>query len=554
MLLPDRYNYGCLFALSGIDGINEHKNDFCGMLMPAPVTVRFDAEIPVTLSIPVPDDTAFDFVLGDMIKGRGIELVFVDCNSVAGRSEYNPEITAEGINPVIKDNCSIIAANGFFYALLKEGLSFSLARAINEETAIEKARDAIKADTDGIITKRLDYYRKMPPCPKPEYEKLYYKCLEVNRVNVYSPQDGIDCRFTTPDRLPHRHMWLWDSMFHAMAISRYDTQLAKEAIWAVLQCQRDDGFIPHMMKSRDDVSSITQPQVVAWAVLTVYNRDGDMEFLRKCAPKIDRFLDWFIRNRDDNSNCLLEWDMNFDSGNCRCDESGMDNSPRFDVSEKVDAVDCNAFMVNDCNCLAEIYRILGDEENFVKYKATADEFSWDINNQLWDDESGIYCDRTMSGNLTGILTCASFLPMFAGLCPMKRAKRMVEMLEDPEKFATAFPVPSIARDHELYGADMWRGCVWINFNYFIIKGLRFYGYGRQADRLADITLKTANRWFEETGNIFEFYDAEDKIAPWHLNRKGKQPETPDYRIKMHAITDYNWTASFLQLIMAEKEK
>lgn len=128
------------------------------------------------------------------------------------------------------------------------------------------------------------------------------------------------------------------------------------------------------------------------------------------------------------------------------------------------------------------------------------------------------------------------------------------MLEDPEKFDTAFPVPSIARDHELYGADMWRGCVWINFNYFIIKGLRFYGYGRQADKIADITLKTVNRWFEETGNIFEFYDAEDKIAPWHLNRKGRQPETPDYRIKMHAITDYNWTASFLQLIMAEKEK
>lgn len=550
MNLPGKYAYGCLFGMSGVDGVNNHADDFCGMLMPCPVTVRFDADISVSLHIPVDSETEFDYVLGDIIRAGGILLTFADCNTVIGRSESVPEIYADGADPYAIRKTQIIAANDYYYALAADGDAFALYRAKSENEAVRGAKSALQIDIEAIEQSRLDYYRRMPPCPAKEYERLYYKCLSVNRVNVYSPQDGIDCRFTTPDRLPHRHMWLWDSMFHAMAISQYDTLLAKEAILAVLQCQRPDGFIPHMMKSREDIFGITQPQVIAWAVLTVFKKDSDIEFLRRCAPAIARFLDWFIINRDKNGNGLLEWDMNFDSGNCRCDESGMDNSPRFDVDEPLDAIDCSVFMAHDCACLAEIFRLTGDTGESEKYARIADETGKKINDMLWDEEQGIYCDRTLSGKLTGVLTCSSFLPMFAGICPPERAERMIKLLEDETKFGTEFPVPSIAHDHPLYGADMWRGCVWINYNYFIIRGLMRYGYNEKAKTLARITLEKANRWFKETGNIFEFYDADDKTAPWHLNRKGKQPETPDYRVKMHAITDYNWTASFLELIIA----
>ena len=41
MKLPNRYGYGTLFGCSGIDGENRHQNDFIGMLMPQPVSIRF---------------------------------------------------------------------------------------------------------------------------------------------------------------------------------------------------------------------------------------------------------------------------------------------------------------------------------------------------------------------------------------------------------------------------------------------------------------------------------------------------------------------------------
>ncbi len=553
MKLPNRYGYGTLFGCSGIDGENRHQNDFIGMLMPQPVSIRFDAEDPVTLYIPV-NDAHIHFILPDAIESDELLLLFSDKGTLVGKTAIKPQVFIEsGVQPVINDGAALFACNGFFYALYTADDRFAFCREETAERAVQSAKQKITADLFALREQRLAYYRDKPACRRPEYEQLYYKCLSINRVNVYSPQDGFSCRFTTPDRLPHRHMWLWDSMFHAMAFAQYDTEMAKEAILAVLACQQSDGFLPHMMKSTTNLSGITQPQVVAWAVLTVYRATNDRNFLAYCAARTDKYLRWFLTHRDTNGNGLLEWKTDYSNVRCRCDESGMDNSPRFDTTETLDAIDINCFMVHDCRCLAEIYRILGKLEDAAQFEAIADSFTEKINALLWDDTVGAYCDRTVSGQLTGVLSCCSFLPLFAGVCSDEQASRLTKLLKDSETFNTPLPVPSIARNHPDYGADMWRGCVWINFNYFIIQGLRRYGYRELADELKEKTLRTIRRWFNETGAVFEFYDAENQTVPWHLNRKGPQPPVPDYRIRYHAITDFNWTACFTLLLLQESE-
>ncbi len=549
MLLPDHYGYGNLFAFSGLDGENSHSEDFAGMIMDKKLTVRFDGENPVTLFADT-GDIEFKAVLSDVMIGENIRIVFADKNTVAGIFDGEVTIFCETAPCESEGDNILIGTDGFYYSLSRRGGRFALCREKSREKAFTLSEEKLGIDIESLCEKRISYYRSLPECKRPEYEKLYYKCLEVNKLNVYSPQDGIDCRFTTPDRLPHRHMWLWDSMFHAVAISGYDISLAKDAIRAVLQCQRDDGFIPHMIKSRADISSITQPQVIAWAVLKVYDRDKDKSFLAECAYKIEKYLLWFIENRDKNRNGLFEWKTDFANTRCRCDESGMDNSPRFDTVETLDAIDCSCFMVNDCRCLSEIFSIIGESERSQKFKNIADKTAGLINECLWDENTGAYCDRTFSGELTGVLTCSSFLPLFAGVCDKSRVERLLSLLCDESKFATAFPVPSIARCNPLYGADMWRGGTWLNYNYFIASGLRRYGFESHARGLVEKTLECVGKWYDVTGNIFEFYDAEDKIAPWFLNRKGTQPEKPDYRIRYHSITDYNWSACFILLMLA----
>ena len=91
----------------------------------------------------------------------------------------------------------------------------------------------------------------------------------------------------------------------------------------------------------------------------------------------------------------------------------------------------------------------------------------------------------------------------------------------------------------------------MNINYFLILGLRKYGYIDIAEELRKRTLDAVLKWYEITGNLFEFYDADNQIWPFHLNRKGAQPKKPDYREHVHAITDYNWSACFIELLINE---
>ena len=551
MRLPNIYGYGTLFAYSGLAGDNDHgAADFVAMTMPQPLTLRFDAADPVTLQLPV-ESAVMDFVLSDVLQCRQALVVFADKNTVVGRSAVQPLLFAQTAKTEAKNDLQLLCANGYAYALLRRNGRFALCRANTAADACKAAEDALQRDPCALRDAILSYYEEKPRCRKPQYERLYYKCLSVNRVNVYSPQNGFSCRYTTPDRLPHKHMWLWDSMFHAITFAQYDPQMAKEAILAVLQCQQEDGFLPHMMKSTTVFSAITQPQVVAWAALEVYIATKDKDFLLFCADKIAAFETWFLKNRDQNGNGLLEWKTDYSNVRCRCDESGMDNSPRFDTTETLDAIDASCFMVHDCRCLADIYRMVGNEPEAARFQKIADDMAQKINDLLWDDSIGAYCDRTLSGELTHVLSVCSFLPLFAGICTPERAEKLVAHLHNDATFATPLPVASISRNHPDYGADMWRGCVWLNFNYFILRGLRQSGYPDEAQALLDRTLQSVDRWFCETGNVFEFYDAEDKTAPWHLNRKGPQPSVPDYRIRMHAITDFNWSACFTLLMIQD---
>jgi glycogen debranching enzyme len=535
MKLHNRYGYGQLFCFSGLDGETSRNDDFVAMMMDEPITLRFHFDKTVTLRIPLKENAKFNAVTGDMLDGEDFFVAFLDRNTIVGKSLEKPVVLAEDERVLDCDfYLSTEEKNGVHY--------FCFSYKGRGQVCDEMQLNALK-------TARYAYFESLPKCKEEKYEKLYYKCLSINKENVYSPEGKIPCRWTTPDRVPHRFMWLWDSAFHAMAFAQYNVEMAKNCIRAVLSLQREDGFISHMMSPQGRISEITQPQVLAWGVWTVYQKDKDKEFLRECVPALSKFLLWTMKNRDKNGNGLLEWFTEPDYTECKCGESGLDNSPRFDYDIELDAIDFSTWLCNDAKYLALIYGELGDSENTEYFYSIYNNVKEKINTLLWSEEDGLYYDRLFDGRLTKFATPSSFLPMFAGICSQAQADKMVKVLLDENRFWTEMPVPSIPRDNEYYDIDMWRGCSWLNINYFIILGLRKYGYADIAEELRARTLASVSKWYKETGNIFEFYDADNKVNPFHLKRKGEQPEQPDYKVHVHSITDYNWSACFTQLLI-----
>ncbi|MBQ8685586.1 MAG: hypothetical protein IJ514_05410 [Clostridia bacterium] len=556
MKLNDIWGYGQLFGYSGLDGKNKWEKDFIGTLTAEKIGIRFELREWIKVYFPV-EEVVFSAITGDMIdaqaQGGALFVTFADADTLVGYAPVLPEISGEKGVSVTERGEAKAYATAYDTLLVctraaKDGYTFAIHRDCGDNADM---RAYLETDIGALKKARYAYFEKLPECKNKQYEQLYYKALSVQKVNVHSAEGLVPCTWTTPDRVPHRHLWLWDSVFHALAIVTYNEELAKNSIRAILSQAHGDGFIPHMVRPTGH-SDMTQPQVLAWGVWEVYKKTGDKAFLSECAPTIARFLDWCAVNRDKDGNGLLEWSSGSDEKHCRCDESGLDNSPRFDMEEPMNVVDFSTFLAHDALYLSYIFHELGDRENGEKWKGVYERVKQKINAELWDEQDGVYYDKLFKGDFSKVLTPMSFFPLMANIPSKKQVERMVKVLTDEKLLWTKLPLATVAQTHPTFSTDMWRGGVWLNINYFIVKGLMQYGYTELAESLKTKLLDEVQKWYAVTGGVFEFYAPDGETCPFACERKGAPIDPPDWRKHIHSIIDYNWTSCFTLMFIQDE--
>ena len=553
------WGYGQLFGYSALEGPNRYYEDNILMTMKEKLCFRFEYRPHwIKMSFPNLKEISFDAVMGDFViakvDGKPFKLTFLDNDTLIGLSPVLPVFEGDnGIRHRLNRNVDVYGVDnhhlGLAYVQTEEGYLFVIHHSFSESEARSGALFALKdGDLSGEIAKKTAYYEALPDCKDKRFEDLYAKALSIQRVNVKSPEGKIDDLWTTPDRVPHRHMWMWDSAFHAMALSAYRPAVAETILLSMLKQIRSDGFLPHMANPTD-CSDVTQPCVMSYAAWFVYQRSKNISFLKEAVSYLERYLTYDMLNRDKNGNGLLEWKTEPDYEECKCGESGLDNSPRFDFDEEMDCIDFSTYFALDTEILSKIERELGREDEARHWEEISKRAKHEIQNLLWDEEDGVYYDRLFSGKRTKVLTPSSFLPLFAGISSKEQAERMVEVLTRGDELWSTFPLASISQKDPRFSNDMWRGGVWLNINYFIVSGLRRYGFEDLSRKLRDITLEKVNEWYLKTGTIFEFYDPKDEVAPFYCHRKGEPTPEPDYRKHVHSISDYNWSACFTMLLI-----
>jgi glycogen debranching enzyme len=396
---------------------------------------------------------------------------------------------------------------------------------------------------DRAIEARLQWIKSLnlPGNLSEQTRRTLTKMLSIMKTQVYSAQGSIKHRWTTPDRWPHRSMWLWDSVFHSIGWRHVDPMLAAEAIHAVLDTQQRDGFIAHIMNPHS-ISEITQPPVLALGVKLVHEFLGDGEWVDSLYPKLCDYVKWDLAHRDRDGNGLVEWAIEGDP-HCRSGESGMDNSPRFDSATLLDAVDFNSFLALECEVLAGFANRLGKPEEAKEWNSMHQRLCQLIREKLWSEEHRFFVDYDIEKQAySPVLASSGFLPLICGAADPGQAAALAQHLEDPRMFGTAFPVPSIAaKDMEHYSKDMWRGPTWINMNWLIAYGLDRYGMEEAAHRLRQQTIHHIEASCEEFGVAFEYFDDRDEVPPPQLKRKGKC--APQESAGHQAFHDYGWTAT-----------
>lgn len=420
------------------------------------------------------------------------------------------------------------------------------------DEAVQRARAACQRDLPALITARREFYRgALPPDSlSGNNRRAYYKAISVQKVNIESAQLDLPCHWTTPDRMPHRHMWMWDSAFHALGLQHIDMDLAREALKALFSKQRDDGKILLAVQpgKADREEDDTQPPILAWSLCRLCERMVQTDFVGEIYPRVVRYLEWFENNRK-NENGLYGWHIRQTDdpvSAARGGESGMDNSPRFDKAKSMTAVDLSSYMASEYWSLEKLARYLEREDDVAEWKKRRLKIAERVNELLWDDEARFYFDLDEVGEFISIKTSAGFLPMNGQIPDRDRAEALRMHLMNPNEFWAPFPVPSVSIDEPSFSNDMWRGPTWVNVNVLIYYGLMSYGFFQEARQLARISLQEIVRHYMQEGCFFEYYDAMGAVSPPELPRKGGVGTKGG--VGFGVVADLHWTAaSFVHL-------
>ena len=351
-----------------------------------------------------------------------------------------------------------------------------------------------------------------------------YEVLKKNTIHSKNAPWG-DVPVVSPWSGPCAGIWNWDSAFHAMTVSRFDTPLAKSCIDAFTAFQLPFGMFPDVIHVDGRIcDNYGKPPVLPWATLIVFRRDGDRDFLRRNFDRYVKNASFWEENRCDRGLFYYSAQQHPEAEDYLHPrwESGWDNSPRWDEFPIVDlfAIDLNCYMVLFYRAMAEMAEILGEKRQDWDAKAKA--LAGRIEATLFDETRNTYADRNRkNGKFLTVLSPASFMPLYIGTASQERAAAMEALAANPKKFYPG--MPTVTYDCPAFSKDYWRGQTWLNVAFFAVKGLADYGFCKTAGEIREYILSMA--YDNLPRGIFENYDS--------VNRRGLFNNS------------FSWSAAFL---------
>ncbi len=374
----------------------------------------------------------------------------------------------------------------------------------------------------------------------------YYKVMDNHNLNQkafsllfsnaktgYSKRLKKDYFYICPSLKTYPFQWFWDSCFHAIVMRHFDAALAKQELLSLVSVQREDGFLPHTIfwdgelhwwcsqesyfKKYPYITAEIQPPVLAYAVLKIYEMDGDKGFVKEIYLALDKYYNYLAVRRDPDKDGLISI--------IQSRESGMDFSSQYDELWKrqklkdflsgsdeifthykkwkwnlrkifdsdifnVEDVLVNSIYAENLWCMCELAKTLSIKKDVDVYKKRALQCERAIQKKCWSEEDEIFYN--LSGKEEKFLrvkTCASLMPLILKTLDKKKARTLVQKhLLNKKEFFLPYPVPSVAKNEPSFNpkpsAHIWRGTTWLNINWYIVRGLHLHGFHDEAKHIA----------------------------------------------------------------------
>jgi len=397
-----------------------------------------------------------------------------------------------------------------------------------------------------------------------DVESLKEKAKRVLEKNIV---EGKDYFYTCPSVGTYQHQWLWDSCFHAIIWTYFNPEYAKKELLNLTKKQFDNGMFPHMyywkrtsglyprladwffkkLWPEKDRTRITQPPLIAQAVLKVYETTNDLDFVKKMFDPLKKYYNWFDVERDFTGDGLVSiihpW------------ASGMDLLPIWDHIHKIKRMfpirvanwlngiikeynkvewnknkikELNIFLVKDVafntiyilnlKDMVKICDLLGYSEDEKIYASRAKQAEKTLLEKCWDDKDHFYYSiRSLDDSIIPEKTICGLFALCLDMDKKKAEYLVNEYLINEEEFGLPYPIPCVSRSSPYFNPKgssliLWRGPTWFSSNWYVVKGLQKQGFTNEANHIIEKMCEMVEKsGFREQYNPFNAkgYGAKD---------------------------------------------
>lgn len=346
---------------------------------------------------------------------------------------------------------------------------------------------------------------------------------------------GIPYAFTVPATPRYRHMWHWDSCFHAIAWTRYDRTRARDELRTILRSGDPDGFLPHTVFWDSPArwrraplyatertwgswrtTSIDPPLLAwAWEKVAAASEHEAPGFAGEALDALGMHLGWLSATRDPDDEGLLTIVLP--------DESGLDDSPMYDevfgphvhyrpgyfrlvrrwgrmgwevprIARETDLhVKDVLVTVAYALSLRAMARLSGD----AGWERRARAVERALVDRCLDPPTGLFLPLAgRDRRPVRVSTWSCLAPLALPGIPEDVRRRLVEEhLLGPSRYLAPVGIPSVAMSEPSFRPTFdryktWRGPSWVNTAYLLVPAMRELGYDEAADRVV-VTLAYA---------------------------------------------------------------
>jgi glycogen debranching enzyme len=165
--------------------------------------------------------------------------------------------------------------------------------------------------------------------------------------------------------------------------------------------------------------------------------------------------------------------------------------------------------------MAEVFDALGKPDRARELRAKAAALFERFNLAFWDDELGFYA-LALDGDKKKILTIASNAGhcLWCGIVPPDRAKKVVKRLMAPDMW-TGWGIRTLSANHPAFNPYNYQtGSVWPHDNAMIAMGFKYYGFGREAARIAhDISKAASHFLLNQLPELYTAFERDETNFP-----------------------------------------